>query len=304
MKCFVTGGTGYIGSHLVDRLLADGHEVHVYDNLSTGKLANLQQNFNLSVMVADLNDITALKKEMAGSEIVFHLAANADVRNGPQHPSKDLQENTINTFNVLEAMRKNGVKKIVFASTGSVYGEAKVIPTPENCPMPEQTSLYSASKLACEGLIQAYCHAFDMQAWIYRFVSVLGPRYSHGHVIDFMNQLKKNPHELTVLGDGSQTKSYMHVSDCVNGVITGLKSNDRINIFNLGVDGTFTVRNSVATICSELGVSPEIHYGTERQGWIGDNPMILLDCRKIRSFGWKPRYSIKEALIDTVRYLK
>jgi UDP-glucose 4-epimerase len=207
---FVTGAAGFIGSHLVDRLLADGHQVTGFDNLSTGRMEFLQTALvspSYNFIQGDLLDKAALSAALNQSEMVFHLAANADVRFGTQHPSKDLEQNTIATFNVLEAMRENDVRSIAFSSTGSVYGEARVFPTPEDAPFPIQTSLYGASKLACEGLIEAYCEGFGFKGFIFRFVSILGERYSHGHVFDFYQKLKSDPSQLKVLGDGHQKKS-------------------------------------------------------------------------------------------------
>jgi UDP-glucose 4-epimerase len=210
MRCFVTGGAGFIGSHLVDRLLDLGHDVVAYDNLSTGQQAFLEParaSSRFELIQGDTLDSATLTEAMSGSEIVFHLAANADVRFGTQHPRRDLDQNTIATFNVLEAMRANGVRRIGFSSTGSIYGDATMIPTPENAPFPIQTSLYGASKLAGEALIQAYCEGFGFEGFIFRFVSILGERYSHGHVFDFYKSLRANPAELRVLGDGRQRKS-------------------------------------------------------------------------------------------------
>ena len=212
MKYFVTGGAGFIGSNLVDRLLADGHEIVVYDNLSTVLqefLANAFQYKSFMFIKGDTLDLPELTKAMQTCEFVFHLAANADVRFGLDHPEKDLKQNTIATFNVLEAMRVNKINKIAFSSTGSIYGEAKIIPTPENAPFPVQTSLYGASKLACEGMIEAYCEGYGFQSWIFRFVSILGERYTHGHVYDFYKKLLENPKEMAVFGDCSQRKSYL-----------------------------------------------------------------------------------------------
>src|SRR5262245_6660143 len=192
MRAFVTGGAGFIGSSLVDRLLADGHQVVAYDNFSTGQrefLSLAVANPRFTLIEADLLDTRTLSASLRDVEVVFHLAASADVRFGTEHPRKDLEQNTIATFNVLEAMRANGVKRIAFSSTGSVYGEAAVIPTPETCPFPIQTSLYGASKAAGEGMIAAYCEGFGFQAWIFRFVSILGERYTHGHVFDFYKKL-------------------------------------------------------------------------------------------------------------------
>src|SRR5215217_4936754 len=233
-RYFVTGGAGFIGSNLVDRLLADGHRVTAYDNLSTGQrpfLADAAKNPHFALVEGDVLDLPLLKKAVAGHEFVFHLAANADVRFGTNHPDRDLQQNTIATFNVLEAMRVNGVKRIGFSSTGSVYGEPTVFPTPEDAPFPVQTSLYGASKLAAEGLIEAYCEGFGFQGYIFRFVSVLGERYTHGHVFDFYKKLLADPTRLHVLGDGRQRKSYMYVQDCVDAMLLVFeKVTDKVSI--------------------------------------------------------------------------
>src|SRR5262245_11985695 len=225
MRCFVTGAAGFIGSNLTDRLLENGHDVVGYDDFSTGRrqfLNKAVQSSRFSLVEGDVLDAGRLTTAMAGCELVFHLAANADVRFGTEHPRKDLEQNTIATFNVLEAMRANGIRRIVFASTGSIYGEPEVHPTPETAPFPVQTSLYGASKLAGEGLIQAYCEGFAFQGYIFRFVSLLGERYSHGHVFDFYCRLRENPLELLVLGDGHQRKSYLYVHDCIDAIFTAL----------------------------------------------------------------------------------
>ena len=240
MRALVTGGAGFIGSTLVDRLLADGHTVVAFDNLSTGQERFLETAIprpTFTLVSADTLDLPALTDAMGGADMVFHLAANADVRFGTDHPRKDLDQNTIATFNVLEAMRETGVRRIAFASTGSIYGEAAVIPTPETAPFPVQTSLYGASKLAGEGLIQAYCEGFGFQAWIFRFVSILGERYTHGHVFDFYRKLADDPSRLHVLGNGRQRKSYLYVQDCIDAIFVALeRATDKVNIFNLGTD--------------------------------------------------------------------
>jgi UDP-glucose 4-epimerase len=241
---------------------------------------------------------------MKDVDIVFHLAANADVRFGVEKPRIDLEQNTIVTHNVLEAMRLSNVKKIVFSSTGSVYGDSYLYPTPENAPFPIQTSFYGASKLACEGLIQAYCEAYEMKSWIFRFVSILGKRYTHGHIVDFYKQLILNPHELKVLGNGKQRKSYLHVIDCLSAIEVGLRgSNDKINIFNLGFDGVCEVKDSIEWILERLKINPKITYGTESRGWVGDNPLIHLSIEKISSLGWKPTHTIQEGVESTVDFL-
>ena len=308
MKAFVSGGAGFIGSNLVDRLLDVGHEVTVYDNLSTGLLQFLEyaRDFDRFRLVeGDLLDEGSLSEAIAGHEFVFHLAANADVRFGTEHPRRDLEQNTIVTNNVLEAMRKNGISKISFASTGSVYGDATVIPTPENAPFPIQTSLYAASKLAGEGLIAAYCGGFGFQSWIFRFVSILGERYTHGHVFDFYRKLKQNPSRLEVLGNGKQRKSYLYIQDCLDAMLFALeKSNESVNVLNLGVDGYCEVNESIGWICEELGMTPKLEYSGGDRGWIGDNPFIFLDTSKIRDLGWKPKLSIKDGVLKTIQYLK
>ena len=307
-KYIVTGCAGFIGSTLVDRLLDDGYHVSGVDNFSTGQrrfLDGALAHPNFRLIEIDILDIDALKTAVAGSEAVFHLAANADVRFGTEHPRRDLEQNTIATYNVLEAMRANGIKKIVFSSTGSVYGESPVIPTPENGPFPIQTSLYGASKAACEGLIAAYCEGFGFQSWIFRFVSILGERYTHGHVFDFYQKLKHDPSCLLVLGNGRQRKSYLYVQDCIDAILLAMdKAVDKMNIFNLGVDGYCEVNDSIGWICDELGVQPELHYSGGDRGWIGDNPFIFLDTKKIQSLGWTPKIGIREGVIKTVEYLR
>lgn len=308
MRCFVTGAAGFIGSNLVDRLLRDGHQVCGYDNFSTGQrrfLAEAVQHRDFRLVEADLLDREALNAAVKGHEIVFHLAANADVRFGTQDPSRDLQQNTIATFNVLEAMRAGGARRIVFSSTGSIYGEPLVFPTPEDAPFPVQTSLYGASKLAGEGLIQAYCTGFDFQGFIFRFVSILGPRYTHGHVFDFYRKLLDDPSQIQVLGNGKQRKSYLHVEDCLAAILMCVeKSRDPLQVFNLGTDEYCTVDQSLGWICQHVGLTPQRRYTGGERGWIGDSPFIFLDTRKIRSMGWRASHDIKSSVIGTLEYLK
>ena len=308
MRCFVTGCAGFIGSSLTDRLLAQGHDVVGYDNLSTGCsifLRDACSNERFRFVKGDLLDQYSLTAALEGSEFVFHLAANADVRFGTDHPTKDLHQNTIATVNVLEAMRATGAKRIAFASTGSVYGEAEIFPTPETSPFPIQTSLYAASKLGGEAFIEAYCEGFGMQGYIFRFVSILGERYTHGHIVDFYNQLQEHPGVLHVLGNGRQRKSYLYVQDCIDAILLAIeKSNAKTTVLNLGTDEYCEVTDSIGWICEELGVKPEIRYGGGDRGWIGDNPFIFLDCSAVRALGWKPKLSIKQGVIQTVRYLR
>jgi UDP-glucose 4-epimerase len=304
---FVTGCAGFIGSNLVDRLLRDGHDVVGYDNLSTGQpefLAGARQSPRFTMVTGDTLDPDGLTRAMSGAECVFHLAANADVRHGTAHPRKDLEQNAIATFNVLEAMRANGVRRVAFASTGSIYGEPEIFPTREDAPFPVQTSLYGASKLAAEGLIQAYGEGFGFQGYIFRFVSILGERYTHGHVVDFYRQLRANPTRLDVLGNGKQRKSYLYVQDCIDAMLLAIeKAREQTNIFNLGTDEYCQVDDSIGWICQHLGVSPERVYSGGERGWIGDSPFIFLDCSRIRALGWKPALSIREGVIRTLDYL-
>ena len=307
-RYFVTGGAGFIGSNLVDRLLADGHVVTAYDNLSTGQPRFLEKATgrpNFRLLEGDLLDESKLNAAVAGHDLVFHFAANADVRFGTQHPRRDLEQNTIATYNVLEAMRQNGVKRIAFSSTGSIYGEAEVFPTPENAPFPIQTSLYGASKLAGEGLIQAYVTGFGFRGYIFRFVSILGERYSHGHVYDFYRQLTAHPQHIDVLGNGKQRKSYLYVQDCVDAMLTVIdKAPDPVSVYNLGTDEYCEVNDSIGWICQKMGVTPERRYTGGDRGWIGDSPFIFLDTKKVRALGWAPKLSIRQGVEKTVEYLR
>jgi UDP-glucose 4-epimerase len=308
MRAFVTGGAGFIGSSLVDRLLADGHQVVAYDNFSTGRrefLAQAMANPRFTVIEGDLLDAERLTTSFAGVDVVFHLAANADVRFGTEHPRRDLEQNTIATFNVLEAMRATGVKRIAFSSTGSVYGEAVVFPTPEDAAFPLQTSLYGASKLAGEGLIAAYGAGFGFEGCIFRFVSILGERYTHGHVFDFYRSLRADPTRLPVLGDGNQRKSYLYIGDCLNAMLLAMeRTRGEVQVFNLGTDHYCRVVDSIGWISERLGVTPTLEFSGGDRGWIGDNPFIFLDCSKIRGLGWAPQLTIREGICRTLDYLR
>ena len=308
MSLIITGCAGFIGSNIVDRFLKLGYKVVGIDNLSTGQYGFLEvasRDSHFKFINLDLLNLDELKLAFTGGDTVIHLAANADVRFGTHHPGRDLEQNTFGTYNVLEAMRVNGIKRIAFASTGSVYGDAKLIPTPEDAGFPIQTSLYGASKAACEGLIAAYCEGFAIQAWIFRFVSILGERYSHGHIFDFYQKLKVDPSQLSVLGNGRQRKSYLYVQDCIDAILIAMdKAQDKVNIFNLGVDGYCELNDSINWICESLGVNPRLEYSGGDRGWVGDNPFIYLDTSRIQALGWKPKHTIKEGVLKTVEYLK
>lgn len=312
-KIFITGVAGFIGSNLADRLLSLGRQVVGWDNFSTGQTRFLEQaekNPNFKLVRGDNLDIESLTRAMAGCDTVFHLAANADVRFGLEHPSKDLQQNTTATFNVLEAMRANGIRRIAFSSTGSVYGEAEKIPTPEDAPFPIQTSLYAASKVSGEGMISSYCEGFKFEGYIFRFVSILGERYTHGHVFDFYKQLLEHPDHLKVLGDGKQRKSYLYVQDCVSAMLhviglgTAQKAKHGVEIYNLGTDEYVQVNDSIGFICAALGLNPRLEYSGGSRGWVGDNPFIFLDTKKVRSTGWKTTLTIEQGIRRTLEWLQ
>lgn len=314
---FVTGAAGFIGSNLVDRLLAKGVTVTGWDNLSSGQLRFLDsavKHPHFKLVRGDNLDLPALTAAMQGIDFVFHLAANADIKDGWSHPKKDLEQNTIATFNVLEAMRANGVRRIAFSSTGSTYGEALVTPdrpTPETDAFPIQTSLYAASKVAGEGLLSSYAEGGQIdEAYIFRFVSILGERYTHGHVFDFYKQLTEHPDHLRVLGDGKQRKSYLYVQDCIDAMLhviataTAKTAKHHTQIYNLGTPEFVEVNQSIGYICAALDLKPKLEYTGGDRGWIGDNPFIFLDTRKISATGWKPKLTIEQGIIRTLRWLE
>ena len=312
-KVFVTGAAGFIGSNLVDRLLANGIAVTGWDNFSTGQelfLENALRHPNFRSLRGDNLDLKGLTDAMRNCDTIFHLAANADVRFGLEEPSRDLQQNTIATFNVLEAMRANGIKTIAFSSTGSVYGEAGVIPTPEDAPFPIQTSLYGASKVAGEGLIEAYCEGYGFEGYIFRFVSVLGERYTHGHMFDFYKQLVEHPGVLQVLGDGTQRKSYLYIADCLDAMRHAIKigaarnAKHRAEVYNLGTPEYCRVTDSIGWICEHLGLNPKLEFSGGNRGWVGDNPFIFLETQKIQKTGWHAHLSIREGIIRTLEWLQ
>ncbi|MCU1490720.1 MAG: UDP-glucose 4-epimerase [Acidimicrobiaceae bacterium] len=308
-RACITGGGGFIGSNLADRLLADGVEVVVVDDFRTGRrafLADALERPSFRLVEGDVQQSAILEDAFTGCDWVFHLQANADVRHGLEHPQLDLEQNTIATSKVLEAMRHCGVANILFSSTGSVYGEPEVFPTPENAPFPVQTSLYGASKLACEGLIEAYAVGYEITGLICRFVSILGERYTHGHVIDFYRALRSDPSRITVLGDGHQEKSYLYVQDCVTAMLSAARHHEGrggAHLYNLGTEETVVVDDSLALITTQMGCSPNVEHTGGARGWTGDSPLIRLDTTKIRSLGWAPELSIKEAIVRTVDWL-
>jgi UDP-glucose 4-epimerase len=306
-KVLVTGGAGFIGSHLVEELVRRGHQVVVYDNLSTGFLRHLDPAINsgrVQFIQGDILDASKLTAAMNGASAVFHLAANADVRGGMTNTRVDLEQNIIGTHRVLEAMRTVGATEIVFTSSATVYGEPNRFPTPEDY-APLQTSLYGASKLAAEALIQAYGEYFGIRSLAFRFVSWIGERYSHGVVYDFVTKLRNNPSELEILGDGRQKKSYLHVEDGVRGIFLALEGiTERKNVVNLGHVEHMSVTDLANIVCEEMGLkNVSYRYTGGTRGWLGDSPFVHLDISKISQAGFRPLISIEEGIRRTVRYL-
>ncbi|MCD6177966.1 NAD-dependent epimerase/dehydratase family protein [bacterium] len=302
-KILVTGGAGFIGSNLVEFLLARrGIKVVVYDNLSLGKkefIAPFLKNSNFRFIKGDLLDKKKLGKEIRGIDIVFHLAANSDIRYGMKHPEVELKNGTIATANLLEVMRENNVREIVFTSTSAVYGDKpKVIPTPEDYGPLFPISFYGANKLASEALISAYCHNFGFRAWIFRFANIVGKNATHGVVFDFIRKLKDNPKELVILGNGKQAKPYLHVKECIEGMIYGVeKANDQLNYFNLACKGATAVNKIAQIVIQEMGLEDvKLRYTGGERGWPGDVPQVRLDPRKMKRLGWEARLSSDQAI--------
>jgi len=307
MKAFITGGAGFIASNLADALLKRGDDVIVYDNFCTGQRMFVKHNLSNSkykLIEADVLDKSTLIDSMKGSDIVFHFQANADVRGGESNTLIDVEQNIIGTHNVLEGVRINGIKKIAFASSATVYGEPEQVPTPENI-APIQTSIYGASKFSAEALIQSYCEYFDIKSYIFRFVSFMGHRYTHGVIFDFMKKLQANSSNLEILGDGSQRKSYLHVSDGVNAILTAIeKANEKTNIFNLGNREWINVKDLADIVIETMGLENVSYSFTGGvRGWKGDTPFVHLSIDKISELGWVPKFSVEETIRDTVRYL-
>jgi UDP-glucose 4-epimerase len=306
LKAIVTGGAGFIGSHLVDRLLSEGYSVTVVDNMSCGFLENLKHHSGdrrLTVYNADIRDGEKLNHIFAGHDVVFHMAAHANIRESLVNHKADLENNLIGTLNVLEAMCKNEIQDLVFASTSAIYGEATVTPTPEEY-FPVQSSLYGASKLACEAYAQAFTKFGLIKFWAFRFANVVGERCRRGVIWDFVHKLLKNPSELEILGDGKQSKEYLHVKDCVDGMMIAYgKTSSRFNAFNLGVDEQTLVDTIADRVIEKMGLeNVKKKYTGGPAGWIGDNPLVQLSLNKIKKLGWTQTISSEEAIKRTIRW--
>ncbi|MAK04729.1 MAG: UDP-glucose 4-epimerase [Euryarchaeota archaeon] len=307
-RILVTGGAGFIGSHLVDELIKAGNEVVVYDNFSSGRkefLENSLSTGNVELVTGDLLNLEMLTKAMEGIDLVYHLAANPDIRLGTSVTDTDLKQGTIATYNVLESMRKNGCKNIAFSSSSVVYGEAKLMPTPEDYGPLFPISLYGASKLGSEGLISAWVGTFGIKAWIFRFANIIGTRGTHGVIFDFIHKLKKDPSRLEVLGNGLQEKSYMEVIDCSRAMIHVVNNfDDQLNYVNLGSSNTCSVSRIAQLVIEESGFSDvSIEFTGGDRGWAGDVPKAMLEVKKLNDSGFKCEFQSDEAVRFTAKSL-
>jgi UDP-glucose 4-epimerase len=305
VRYFVTGGAGFVGSHLVDRLVERG-EVTVYDNLSWGRMEFIEHHLkrrNFRLIKADILDFKTLKKAMAGHDCVFHFASGTDIRQGTAQIDFDINNGTIGTYNVLVAMKENGITKIVFSSSATVYGDAPVEPVAEDYGPLFPISLYGASKLACEGLITAFCHLFGMQAWVFRFSNVVGKRQTHGVIVDFIRKLKKNPKELEILVDGTQERPFFLVGDCIDGILFAFDHYDgQFDVFNLGCSTTTTVTAVAEMVTKEMGLQGvKFTYTGGKRGWPGDAPQVHFNIDKMTKLGWRTRYPSDVAVRMTIR---
>ncbi|MCQ1535108.1 SDR family NAD(P)-dependent oxidoreductase [Methanosarcina sp. KYL-1] len=307
-KILVTGGAGFIGSNLVDRLMERGNRVVVFDNLSSGHTEFIEQHFenpDFTLIEGDVLDTGAIEKACQGTDFVYHVAANPDVKLGASDTKVHFDQNITATYNLLEAMRKTGTGKIAFTSTSTVYGEAKIMPTPEDYGPLIPISLYGASKLACEALITSYSHTFDMQAWVFRFANIVGPRSTHGITVDFIRKLREKPEQLEILGDGKQEKSYLHVSECVDAILFAVENSpEEVNIFNIGSEDTISATGIGKIVVEEMGLSGvKFTYTGGSRGWKGDVPRMRLGIEKLKALGWEPEYSSERSVRETARAL-
>lgn len=301
MRSIIFGGAGFIGSELAKKLHSEGNEVTVFDSLYTGKMENiadLQGKPGFAFVKGDARNIDDIKKAIAGHDIAYHLAANADIRGGMENTFLDFEYNAITTYNVLEAMRKTDVKKLMFTSSSAVYGEPLVFPTSETYGPLRPTSLYGASKLAAEAYVSAFCEDFGLQSWVFRFVNILGSKNNHGVVGDFIRKLKASPKKLEILGNGLQRKSGLHVSDCLSGIEAAMRAGrETTNIYNIGNDDWLTVNQIADEVVRAMGLSGvEYAYTGGDRGWTGDMPVVFLDNKKLCAIGWKPSMNSAQAV--------
>ncbi|WP_300608446.1 NAD-dependent epimerase/dehydratase family protein [Methanohalophilus sp.] len=307
-KILVTGGAGFIGSHIVDRLMETVNEVIVFDNFSSGNMEFIEHHVGKSkfkLIKGDLLNTEDINKACESVDLVYHVAANPDVKLGAVDTRVHFDQNITATYNLLEAMRKNNVSNIAFTSTSTVYGEAEIIPTPEDYGPLVPISLYGASKLACEALIMSYSHTFDMKSWIFRFANIVGDRSTHGIIVDFIKKLRDDPEQLEILGDGKQSKSYLHVEECVKAIMFAVdKSNEAVNIFNVGSEDIINATEIGKVVVEEMGLkNVQFTYTGGNRGWKGDVPRMLLGIDKLKKLGWNPVYSSKRSVRETAHCL-
>jgi UDP-glucose 4-epimerase len=301
MRVVVTGGAGFIGSHIVERLVELGYEVTVLDNLSSGRVENLSRvRGRVELVVGDVKDFETCLRVLRGAEVVYHFAANPEVRVSVTDPEVHFRENVVATFNVAEASRRAGsVRTLVFASSSTVYGDAPRLPTPEDCEL-RPVSVYGASKAAAELILHSYSHLYGIRVVALRYANVVGPRLRHGVIYDFLMKLSRNPEVLEVLGDGTQRKSYLYVSDAVDATLLAVERASRyFEVFNVGNEDWITVLEIARIVSEVLGLRPRVvlRGGTpDGRGWPGDVKLMLLSIEKLKSLGWRPRYSSYEAV--------
>ncbi|MEM2517818.1 MAG: NAD-dependent epimerase/dehydratase family protein [Candidatus Bathyarchaeia archaeon] len=308
-RVFITGGAGFIGSHLVDRLCEMGKDVVVFDNLSSGNIENIKKWLNapnFKFIRGDLLYLEEVIKPIIGCETVFHLAANPEVRVSSENPKIHYEQNILATFNLLEVVRKVGhVKTLVFTSSSTVYGDAEIIPTPEDYAPLKPISTYGASKLAAEALISAYANMYGFKAIIYRLANIVGLRSQHGVIHDFIKKLNENPKRLEILGNGTQKKSYLHVKDCIDAILIGLEaSNGKVSVFNIGSEDQIIVKEIADIVCAKMGLKNVRYVFTGGvnggRGWRGDVKVMLLSVERLKSLGWKPKLNSRQAVERTV----
>jgi len=300
MFAVVTGGAGFIGSHLVDALVARGDKVLVIDMLLLGSTETIARHLDSGNVRLEKIDLLTdgWQDAIKGADRVYHLAADPDVRQSAMTPDPTIRNNIVATYRVLEAMRTHGIPELVFTSTSTIYGEATVIPTPEDYTPLEPISVYGASKLACEALISAYCHSFQMRSWVFRFANIIGERSGHGVITDFIHKLRQNPKELEILGDGRQTKSYLEVHECVEAMLYAVgQAKEPVNTFNIGSDDWIDVKTIAGIVADEMHLPSVRHRFTGgKRGWVGDVPKMQLGIEKITDLGWKPRLGSQESV--------
>ena len=306
MKFAITGGSGFIGSHLAKRLVNENHHVTILNYKKLNSKNRLESILDkIDIIGLDFDNLEEVKKELKGFDVIAHFVANASTQSGLQNTDVDLKRGIISTYNILEAMRINNIKKIIFPSAPAIYGMPAKIPTPEDAGMLLPLSLYGAAKLASEGMISAFCHLFSIKSWIFRLGNVVGPDMNRGVIIDFIQKLNEDPHNLEILGDGQQKKDIIYVDDCIDGILFLFKnSNDVVNVFNLSSGTTITVKKIAEIIQKEMNLeNVKVNFTGSEVGWLGDVPLINYDVSKAKKNGWESKYDSEEAIKLAVKFL-